>query len=103
MYAILVMKDIKVMGHIPWVNCSAMIAFSYNNLKATICMLPVYCDTWLHCKAHPPDKGCVIRDKNIGLTDEYGLNSEVCLTSGFYGMCSALMQVNIITFCAKVS
>ena len=36
-------------------------------------------------KAHPPNKGCVIRDTTMHLTDEYARNSEVCLTSGLYG------------------
>ena len=36
------------------------------------CVVPLY-------KAHPHNKGCVIRDKTMRLTDEYALNSEVCL------------------------
>ena len=36
----------------------------------------------LSYKAHLPNKGCVIRDKTMYLTDEYALNSEVHLTSG---------------------
>ena len=35
--------------------------------------------TWLCCKVHLPNKGCVIRDKTMHITDEYALNSEVCL------------------------
>ena len=35
---------------------------------------------------HPPNKGCVIHDKTMRLTDEYALNSEVHLTNGLYGM-----------------
>ena len=37
----------------------------------------------LSYKAHPPNKGCVIRDKTMYLTDEYAVNSEVYLTSGY--------------------
>ena len=37
----------------------------------------------LSYKAHLPNKGCVIRDKTMSLTDEYALNSEVYLTSGY--------------------
>ena len=40
---------------------------------------------WLRYKEYPPNKGCVIRDKAMCLTDEYALNSEVHLTSGLYG------------------
>ena len=37
----------------------------------------------LSYKAHLPNKGCVIRDKTMYLTDEYSLNSEVHLTSDY--------------------
>ena len=37
---------------------------------------------------HPPNKGCVIHDQTMRLTesDEYVLNSEVHITRGLYGM-----------------
>ena len=37
----------------------------------------------LSYKVHLPNKGCVIRDKTMYLTDEYAVNSEVHLTSGY--------------------
>ena len=49
-------------------------------------MLRVYHDTWLHFKAHLRNKGCVIRDKTTHLTDECVFNSEMFLTSRFYGI-----------------
>ena len=48
------------------------------NLEASNCTLP------LRYKAHPPNKGCVIRDKTMRLTDEYAHKIEVRLTSGLY-------------------
>ena len=41
------------------------------------------------CKANPPNKGWVKHDTTMHLTDEYALNSEVCLTSGLH---SCIMQ-----------
>ena len=55
-------------------------------MEASNCKLPVYRDSWLCCKVHPPNKGCVICNKTMRLTDEYVLNSEVRLTSGLYGI-----------------
>ena len=50
-----------------------------------------YRGAWLRYKAHPPNKGCVVHDKTMRLTDEYVLNSEVCLTSRLYGMYVCMM------------
>ena len=43
---------------------------------------------WLRYKAHPPNKGFVIRDKTMHVTDEYTLNSEV---RGLYDMPRSLV------------
>ena len=72
-------KTCKMVGHIPRTICSAMIAVAFRVTP----VLKLRSGVWLR---HPPNKGCVIRDKTIRLTDEYVLNSEVCLTSRLYNM-----------------
>ena len=56
---------------------------------------------WLRYKAHPPNKGCVIRDKTMCLTDEYVLNSEVCLTSELYCISTNVHVRKLYDFLAK--
>ena len=63
----------KMVDYVPRINWSAMIAVFMYTLEASNCTSPVYRDTWLHCKPHPPNKGCVMRDKIMHLTDEYAL------------------------------
>ena len=75
-------KRWEMVGHILRINYSAMIAVFMQHLQLGSLELHVnlYCDVWLRCKVHPPNKGCVIRDKTMCLTDEYILNSEVLST-----------------------
>ena len=73
-----------MVGHIPRIRLfSAMIAIFVQHLQLGSFVTGARpC-----CKAHPPNKGCVIviHNKTMCLTDEYAVNCEVCPTSGLYG------------------
>ena len=68
-----------MVDHVLRIICSAMIAVFVHHLQLGSFELHVT-GAWLRYEAHLPNKGCVIRDKTMHLTDEYVLNSEVCLT-----------------------
>ena len=72
-----------MVGDIPRIICSSMIAVFVQRLQLGSFKLHVT-SAWLSFKAHPPNKGCVICNKTIRLTDEYVFNSEVRLISGLY-------------------
>ena len=87
MNCILCCKRCEIVGHIPRINYSAMIAVIVYPLAmdASNCTLPVYREHGSIVKCIHLIKG-VIRDKTMCLTDEYVLNSEVHLTSRLYDM-----------------
>ena len=74
-----------MVGHIPRIICSAMIAVFVLHLQLGSFELHIT-SAWLRYKVHPLNKGCVIRNKTMHLTDEYALYSEVQLTRGLYGI-----------------
>ena len=79
-------KRCEMVGHQPRIISSAMIYSRFRVSPSTWKLRIVR--YWCVALSHPPNKGCVIRDKTMRLTDEYALHSEVRLTSVLYGMIS---------------
>ena len=64
-------KRCEMVGHTPRIICFAMTAVFMQHLQ----LGSFVTGAWLRNKAHPPNKGCVIRNKTMRLTDKYALNT----------------------------
>ena len=89
-------KRCKIVGHIPRINCSAMIAVFVYTLEASNCTLPVYSEYDSNVKCICLIKGVSYVIKIMRLTDEYALFSEVDLTSRLYGMHSNMFPRQLV-------